>query len=635
MVTTERIGIVVRILRLLVLCTLFFGLAQFAWAQELALPPANRIGAQRYLFQAYEMYAKNRFPEALAYLDRAIEKNTYLIDYYLVRSLVLRRAGDFAEALKEMVHYLEVRPLEPLPRRIRENLQDLDRFTENALRGSLHEERYALERMPLKSLFGLTPLLRKNLAGVGKIEIFGDLLFLPDTLGNRLYVLDLENPYEGKVFGTPSPVRVLSLLGKEMLVCSQEGELRQIDLETQEERLIGSLGKVFIKDGVLLSDSRLIFADWGGRRLLSVSYPELTPLWEWRPRGNPVDFAPEALDLCGTLLAVADGGGDRLFLLQAEEGALLKEEPFSAPIDVGWTAWGSLGVLNEKGDLFLQNPEGEFRGIASLPGAWSFAPRGMNLVFSHVSGEALWFASMRLPEDFDISFFWLQFPEYNALGGLGTARFQGGLGHPVAHLFSGNSSIFKESYAVAIWMDAGLEGRVERAVSTGRYSLYAHKGSIVPSQWDGISLGVVPGSFFDGLARIAQNEKGIPGKILLDPDIPLSFAEQKRLLGYALFNGIPVSLVRSAAAPPPSLARIVRLTGGDERALLSEEPPLEKSLSYVFFFPLNPDIYPSGYPSRSFFTLFLETSYYSFLDWMPFWPAGLEDSSMEAVPQQD
>jgi hypothetical protein len=81
--------------------------------------------------------------------------------------------------------------------------------------------------------------------------------------------------------------------------------------------------------------------------------------------------------------------------------------------------------------------------------------------------------------------------------------------------------------------------------------------------------------------------------------------------------------------------RIARLTGGDERALLSLESPREESLSYVFFFPLNPDIYPSGYPSRSFFTLFLETSYYSFMDWMPFWPAGLEGTSLEAIPQQN
>jgi hypothetical protein len=624
-----------RIWRFFVLCILFFGSGAFAWAQELSLPPANRIGAQRYLFQAYEMYAKNRFPEALAYLDRAIEKNTYLIDYYLMRSLVLRRTGNFAEALKEMNSYLEVRPLEAIPRKIRENLRRLDAFTENALRGTLPKENYVLERVPLKSLFGMTPLLRKNLAGVGKIQIFGDLLFLPDTLGNQLYVLDLENPYEAKVFETPSPVRVLSLQGKEILLCSQEGELRQIDLETREESLAGSLEKVFLKDGVLLSDSRLIFADWGGRRLFSVSYPDLTPLWEWSPRGNPVDFAPQGLALCGNLLAVADGGGDRLFLLQAEEGTLLKEEPFRGPLDVGWTAWGSLGVLDERGEVFLQDPSGEFQSFASLPGAWSFAIRDMNLVFSHVSGEVLWFASMRLPHNFDISFFWLQSPEYGALGGGGTARFQGGLGHPVAHLFPGNSGIFEESYAVAIWMDAGLEGRVEKVLSRHRYTLYAHRGSRIPPHWDGISLAVVPGSFFDGLARVAQNERGVPGKILLDPDISLSFEEQKRLLGYALFNGIPVSLVRSVAAPPASLVRIARLTGGDERALLSLESPREESLSYVFFFPLNPDIYPSGYPSRSFFTLFLETSYYSFMDWMPFWPAGLEGTSLEAIPQQN
>ncbi len=620
-----------RIPRFFILCTIIWGITGAAWSQESSLPPANRIGAQRHLFQAYEMYARNRFPEALAYLDLAIEKNTYLIDYYLMRSLVLRRTGDFARAREEMDHYLEVRPGEFIPQKILENLRRLDLFTENALRGTLPLENYAVERSPLKSLLGISPLLRKNMGGLGKISIFEGHLFLPDTLGNQLYVLNLQDPYEAQVFETSSPVKVLSFKENEVLFFSENGELRQIHLETREERLLGSLGKVLLKDGVLLSDSRLIFADWGGRRLFAVSYPELALLWEWTPRENPLNFAPQGLDACGDVLALADGGGKGVLLFDALEGTLLGMHPFDSPLDVGWTSWGSLGALDEKGGVSLLDSSGEFRPFITLPGAWSFVRKDMDLLFAHVSGETLWFASMRLPENFDISFFWLQNPEYSALGGFGAARFEGGLCHPVAHLFPRNSAIFADSYAVAIWMNAGLEGRVEGIVPKKRYVLSV--GNETLPEWNGVSLVVAPGAFFEGLDRVARNEGGVPGKILLDPKISLTFAEQKRLLGYALFNGIPVSLLESPAVPPASLVRLSRLTGGNEKAHLLREPALADSFSYILSFPLNPDVYPSGYPSRSFFTLFLESSYYSFLDWMPFWPAGLEASPMEAVPQ--
>ncbi|HPJ25099.1 MAG TPA: hypothetical protein PLW97_02945 [Synergistaceae bacterium] len=594
------------------------------------MPPANRIEAQRHLFQAYDMYAKNRFPEALTYLDRAIEENTYLIDYYLLRALVLRRIGDFSEAQKEIRHYLEVRPGDPIPRRIGKNLERLDRFGENALRGTLPRENYAVEKLPLKSLLGLSPLLRKNMAGVGKVAVFGDFLCVPDTLGDQLYVVDLTNPYNGKAFVTPAPVSVLDFKNGEILLVSQKGELRRINIETREESLEGTLEKVFLKDAAFLSDSLLVCADWGGRRLVCVSYPDLVPLWEWAPSEDITEFAPRGIDVCGNLLALADGGGN-IFLLDALEGTLLEEYHFPDPLEVGWTSWGSLGVLDERGEVFLQDPSGEFRSFITLSGAWSFARHGMNLVFIHVSGEILWFASMRLPDNFDVSLFWLQFPEFRAPAGGGIARFQAGLSYPVRHLFPRDSSLFDNSYAAAIWMEAGLEGRVDGSVSKKRYSLAAGEKAL--PEWEGLSLGVVPGAFFEGLARITQKEKGLPGKIILHPETQLSFEEQKRLFGYALFNDIPVSLLWSSVPPPASLTRICRLTGGDERTLLSQEPAVRESYFYTLTFPLPPDIYPSGYPSKSFLSLFLESGYYSFLDWMPFWPAGLDASSLEAIPQ--
>lgn len=594
-------------------------------------PPANRIGAQRYLFQAYDMYVKNRFPEALTYLDRAIEENTYLIDYYLMRALVLRRIGDFSKARKEMSHYLEVRPGDPIPRRIEENLEALELFAEGALMGTLPRENYVVERVPLKSLFGLTPMMRKNMAGAGKIAIFGKNLFLPDTLGDQLYMLDLENPYSGKAFNTDAPVRVLAFREGKILLCSQKGELRHVDVETREETLLGSLGDVFLKDAAFLSNSLLACADWGGRRLFCVSYPELVPLWEWVPSENPVDFAPRGLDVCGNLLALADGEGNRILLFDALQGTLLEEYSLSSPLDVGWTAWGSLGALDEKGRAFLLDPSGEFRSFATLPGAWSFTRKDMGLVFSHVSGETLWFASMRLPGEFDISLSWLQFPEYSVTGGAGVARFQAGLCYPVAHLFPQNSPLFSQSYVVAVWMNSGLEGRVEGEVSQKRYSLAVGENPL--PEWKGLSLGVAPGAFFEGLAQVAQREKGLPGRILLDPRTQLSLEDQKRLFGYALFNGIPLSLLDSELPPPASLARLCRLTGGDQGVPLAQEPPVAEPLFYTIAFSLPSDIYPSGYPSRSFFSLFLESSYYSFLDWIPFWPAGLDVSSMEAIPR--
>ncbi len=372
------------------------------------MPSSNRIGGQYYLFQAYDMYARNRFPGALRYLDKAIEEDTYLIDYYLMRSLVLKRMGDFQGALREIDHYLEVRPRDFVPEKIKKNLTDLEIFSGEALRGILPKENFSVESVSLKKSLGLTPFITKNMAGMGKISIIGDYAFLPDTLGDRLYVLDMEKRSQSKSFLTKSPVRVLSFSGKEILLCDQEGTLRSIHVETGEETIKCSLPKVFLKDGLLLSDSRFVYADWGKRKVVCVTYPELNPLWEWRPKENPSRFAPSGLDSCGNLVALADEENGRVFVLDGLDGTTQESYACKSPLYFGWTSWGSLCVLDEKGNASLQNSSGEFETFITMPGAWSFARRGMDLVFLHVSGKTLWTASMILPNQFSLSLFWLQ-----------------------------------------------------------------------------------------------------------------------------------------------------------------------------------------------------------------------------------
>ncbi len=87
---------------------LFMLIASSAQAAE--IPRANIDEAERYFNNAYIHFMRREYRDAQAYLDQAINMNTYMIDYYILSALNLNRMGDTEAAMSSLNSYIEVRP---------------------------------------------------------------------------------------------------------------------------------------------------------------------------------------------------------------------------------------------------------------------------------------------------------------------------------------------------------------------------------------------------------------------------------------------------------------------------------------------------------------------------------------------
>jgi hypothetical protein len=119
----------------------------------------------------------------------------------------------------------------------------------------------------------------------------------------------------------------------------------------------------------------------------------------------------------------------------------------------------------------------------------------------------------------------------------------------------------------------------------------------------------------------------VPTDIILDTGIPFSKGDLRRLLALALHNGIRVHLWAPSQIPSRFLARLMLLTGG--RLLASETlGTLVAPDPFVIEmrFPLPVDAFPSGYPSGSMLSVFVDSGAHILRDWFPFWPSGLQNA---------
>ncbi len=86
-----------RLRRHIIVLLLFSVLFSGAPTDGATLPPADREESERFFALGYEDFIKREYASALENLDRALKLNTYLVDYYLLRGLVLHPADKIAQ----------------------------------------------------------------------------------------------------------------------------------------------------------------------------------------------------------------------------------------------------------------------------------------------------------------------------------------------------------------------------------------------------------------------------------------------------------------------------------------------------------------------------------------------------------
>ena len=142
------------------------------------LPTADREGSERFFSVAYDNFLNRAYDPALENLDNALKLNTYFVDYYLMRGLVLHRLGRTDEAVKAIRYYLEVRPRDSAAPRILERYRNEQLFVNEFLTGEPLQSTIISSEKDVKKAFSLGVLQTLGVRGLGKVASYADGVFL-------------------------------------------------------------------------------------------------------------------------------------------------------------------------------------------------------------------------------------------------------------------------------------------------------------------------------------------------------------------------------------------------------------------------------------------------------------------------
>lgn len=585
-----------------------------SWSE--GLPEAQRGEAERYLFLAYDLLVRQRYWESLDALEQALMRNTYLVDYYLLRGVVLRRLGLVAEATVALEHYLEVRPREEVPRRFLAALRQEGSAVEKLLRGETGAPTFQFQRSSVEVFFHLPVIAPWNAQGIAKAALVGSSQVVADELGNTLTQFFPGEVPSSRSLSVDAPVAVCPVDLGSFLVLSRQGELWKGRLRSPDLEPLGRLSAV-PADGECVASDVLGVADWGRRRVTFFDLPSLRESWSWEPlEQNPLrPFEPVALASLGTLMAVADRGGNRVWLLDLSKRQVAGEIPIPSPRDVLW-AWGSsLLILSEEGKLFLWQQGDAISILDGLENAWTLSESPQGLMIWDVAGNALW-SGVEYPHVAEMPAMMCLTSPAIAEGETPEAVLRIYVGAPARPLFPRG-----RSFVSAVWMGRKLEGTLTPLESGDNQGILLLGGG--EPEKDLTTALLQDGSMLLSALRQACRETGtLPSCLVVDTAIPFSSGDLERLFSMALNNDIKVYALASRM-PSPELARLSRMTGGRvlPTAHLSEFPFAPRT-SWEIRLPLPVDALPSGYPSEAMLSVYVDAGSLTLRDWLPFWPVG-------------
>ena len=91
------------------ICVFWFGAASAA-----VLPRAQLDESERHFGRAYWLFLERDYWGAMSFLDQALRANIYLVDYYLLRGLMLSRIGNYSGGRESLGYHLEIHSLFPI-----------------------------------------------------------------------------------------------------------------------------------------------------------------------------------------------------------------------------------------------------------------------------------------------------------------------------------------------------------------------------------------------------------------------------------------------------------------------------------------------------------------------------------------
>jgi|LSQX01.2.fsa_nt_gb hypothetical protein len=601
----------------LLFCLVF--LFRAAISEPAVLPPANREEAEKYFGNAYEKYCERDYYGALDDLDKALKLNTFLVDYYLMRGLVLHRIGKADEALKSLKYFLEVRPGDTAVPRILTRFKEEGSFLKDLLSGRPVFARAASSRRDIRTALALPMLQNLGIKGLGKAESSpSGGLAIADTLGNTLWI---RSPGERSFFSieAESPVTAIFTGDRSGIVLLERGKVLSFSEGGKELTEIGDL-PFSPSDGVMIAENTFVVTSAAQRKAGIFSLPDIAHLDDlsFPETEHPIELS--AVALYGEWLAVADRNNGKVYIVSLSEKNTAFSFEADSPRDLIWSRLGDLFIVHEKGAVSkitisfedLEVVRSDYV-LQEAHGAWSLFPLEDRVFCLDVSGFSLWEMYL-FPEESAPAFLSLDTPSVTREAEKESFLLKASITGPFQTYMSRNRAV-----VTSIWNERMLtaEFRFSALPYADPPLFFLPPGRRTNGKHTEAASGKDVLEILGGMWK--EKKKGL-ADIVVAASIPFSSAEILELAGFCLQNGLRLFIFGDTFSPMP-IARASALTGGVPVYSLNDDLPVLAFTPYgEVRIPLPSDETSSGFPSRSVLSVYMDLGSASSRDWMPLWP---------------
>jgi hypothetical protein len=378
-------------------------MCQVSFATDVTSPVVDREASEKAFLKACDYLLNNRLWNCLDSLDDTLRLNTYFVDAYYVRSLALRKMGRYADAIRAMSSYLEVRYDDYRARIILDSMKEQHGLLRNALFPGDFLSGIYFDRKQTSAFFNVPlydALSYSGMKGLGKISSAGEMIFVCDTLGGSVRFSDRSGRTRMGRIDIPNPVTVVPLSPSEALLFQKSGDVSRLSIDSRswsvtQEAIGGAARRVNVSDADAIDSTLIAVTDRTGQALRFYSLPSLDLTASWHPPDSgesPKVFEPVAVATRGPFVAVADRGNGKVYVLDSYTLAVQDSFDIALPRDLAWGSQGELFTLSETGRLYRRFPVAPSDitpdvAAEGMNNAWSIAWAENGPVVSDVSGR--------------------------------------------------------------------------------------------------------------------------------------------------------------------------------------------------------------------------------------------------------
>ncbi len=625
---------------------ILISLVSFPQAYGAEIPRANLDEAERYFNNAYVHFMRRDYREAQMYLDHAIQENTYMVDYYLLSALNLNRTGDAEGSMSAIRSYLEVRPMDNSAPRIRRYFEEQNQIL-RAVLGTAPVPvnwRYAETTVQTEWNTGYTRPF--SIKGLGKVRTLGEVVSIPDTFGDRLYLRQTSRNLMSGSFSwsggalreinVPSPVIAIPLGDGTFRIFNSNGELYVLNaldtLSQDEAEFVATLPSLVISDAEFIAENFFAVADPADRNVAfySASSSGLV-VRTWAPPLGAGDllFEPIAIESYADWLAVADRANDRIYILNVMSMEYFDIRGISKPRDLLWSSFGELFVLTEDGDIYNFIIDFGTRSYANRnTGALYSGLENIWTLFHSPDGDVNWidmgasriFKSFMIPSREDVPGF---LSLYNPVIATSTENNESFIVEATIMTPFMNYSYNTRIIAQAVWNEKNMRCNVMWQRPRNFDALLIHRPmprnqafplNVRPAQVNSsLDIHTVINSFW-------LLHKDSLTNIILDASVPMTTEDLLMLLNFCVLNGLELDIY-ARDVPSLGLMRASAFTGGKTIYSLANTIDLPVKATHMQIqIPLPEELSSSGYPGRSMLAMFLDAGMIQSRAWIPLYP---------------